>query len=283
MQRRTFLGLATLSGGALLGGFAWRAAQAPASLPPLLQQPSLPAVAHEATATRVLWHDLRLGIDPNGQLVRLEEAGSTAPLLNDAQPSWVTSLTTVGGALLATDASQGTLRVWRGPTEEGTPWTDGMLRANTLAVTSDAVWCADRGNRVLLQFSHDGTLVRSWDGASHAELGRISAMAALPDGSLMVADVERRRLHHLRADGSIAWTSERNAFRFASGLVVTADGLLLADSDRLRQWTLQGEPTGEVLLRDASGLPVSPRALFIDPVTAMPTLEVDRPVQMEVV
>ncbi|MGI4756737.1 MAG: Ig-like domain repeat protein [Janthinobacterium lividum] len=128
---------------------------------------------------------------------------------------------------------------------DGGPATAARLRSPTgLAVDSTgALYIADVGNHRVRKLNPDGTIVtvagnglegQDGDGgpATAASLGAPSALALLPDGRLLIADREAKRLRTLQADGTIAaYTAGPVAMRQPAGLAVDTSGsLYLADA-----------------------------------------------------
>jgi sugar lactone lactonase YvrE len=151
----------------------------------------------------------------------------------------------------------------------------GVLRfPQAVAVGPDgAVFVGDQGSHVVQVFNPDGTFRRELGsaGTKPGQLSAVGALAAAPDGSVIVADGSNR-IARFGADGSLlaSWGRSGSAvgeFRFGGGrgndagagggLAVGGDYVYVADSgnNRIQRFRLNGENGAEIVPPGTLGYP----------------------------
>ncbi len=187
----------------------------------------------------------------------------TAPATAQAQEIAVTGSSIIG------DRANGTLRF-----------------PQAIAVgTAGNIYVGDQGTHVVQVFRPDGSFLRTVGepGTRDGELTAVGALAAAPDGSLVVAD-GRTKIERFAADGSriTGWGGTGTAvgkFKFGGGrandagagggLAVGGDTVYVADSgnNRVQRFALDGTRGAEIVkpgvLSHPKGLAVRKTRLFV--------------------
>lgn len=164
---------------------------------------------------------------------------------------------------------------------------NGTLRfPQAVAIGADGnVYVGDQGTHLVQVFRPDGSFVRTIGspGTRPGEISAVGALAAAPDGSILVAD-GRNRIERFTADGRriTGWGgtgTEVGRFRFGGGrandagagggLAVGGDTVYVADSgnNRIQRFALDGGRGAEIvkpgLLSHPKGLAVRGSRLFV--------------------
>lgn len=164
---------------------------------------------------------------------------------------------------------------------------NGTLRfPQAIAIGTDGnVYVGDQGTHTVQVFQRDGTFLRTIGepGTRAGELTAVGALAAAPDGSILVAD-GRNKIERFAPDGAriTGWGGTGSAvgkFRFGGGrandagagggLAVGGDTLYVADSgnNRVQRFALDGTRGAEIVkpgvLSHPKGLAVRKTRLFV--------------------
>jgi hypothetical protein len=134
------------------------------------------------------------------------------------------------GAIVMIDAISGQLRV---VTADGTihqllEFGAGVIHHGLAALPDNAVAVADGSTRRVLRVEADGRSSVLWAAPGRADVDRPSAIAALPDGTLVIATYDPEQLLARAPDGAVRVLAKH----FAGGpqLVGEADGSVLAST-----------------------------------------------------